>query len=78
MGRLTITLDDNLHRAIKETSARQGRSIGQIIEKSLILCGIKPIESARQLVERARTESGYNEEDAIRLATEETRAHREK
>ena len=78
MGRLTITLDDNLHRAIKETAARQGRSIGQIIEKSLLLCGVKPMESARQLVERARSDSRYNEEDAIRLACEETRARRAK
>jgi len=37
MSRLTITLDDNLHRAIKKTAARQGRSIGQIIEESLQL-----------------------------------------
>jgi hypothetical protein len=76
MSRLTITLDDNLHRAVKETAARQGRSIGQIIEESLKLRGIKPMESARQLVARARSQSRHNEEEAIRLATEETRAHR--
>ncbi len=76
MSRLTITLDDNLHRAIKETAARQGRSIGQIIEESLHLRGIKPMESARQLVARARSQTRYKEEEAIRLAIEETRAHR--
>ncbi len=76
MSRLTITLDDNLHRAIKETAARQGRSIGQIIEESLQLRGIKPMESARQLVARARSQGRYEEKEAIRLAIEETRAHR--
>ena len=76
MSRLTITLDDNLHRAIKETAARQGRSIGQIIEESLQLRGIKSMESARQLVERARSQARHNEEEATRLAIEETRTHR--
>ena len=76
MSRLTITLDDNLHRAIKETAARQGRSIGQIIEESLQLRGIKSMESARQLVERARSQARHNEEEATRLAVEETRTHR--
>ena len=47
MARLTITLDDNLHRAIKETAARQGRSIGQIIAESLQLRGIKSLGNAR-------------------------------
>ena len=76
MGRLTITLDDNLHRAIKETAVRQGRSIGQIIEESLQLRGVKPMDSARQLVERARSQARHNEEEATRLAIEETRIHR--
>lgn len=78
MGRLTITLDDNLHRATKETAARQGRSIRQIIEESLQFRGIKPMETARELVARARGQARYEEEKAIRLAVEETRAHRAK
>ncbi len=76
MSRLTITLDDELHRAVKETAARQGRSIGEIIEESLRLRGIKPMESARQLVARARSHARCDEEEAARLAVEETRAHR--
>lgn len=76
MSRLTITLDDDLHRAIKETAARQGRSIGKIIEESLQLRGIKPMASARQLVARARSQARHNEKEAIRIAIEETRAHR--
>ena len=76
MSRLTITLADELHRAIKEVAARQGRTIGEIIEESLQLRGIKPMESARQLVARARSQARHNEEEATRLAVEETRAHR--
>ena len=37
MARLTITLDDALHQALKEAAARQGRSIGKIIEEGLLL-----------------------------------------
>ena len=40
MARLTITLDDHLHQALKEAAARQGRTIGTIIEESLQLRGI--------------------------------------
>ena len=76
MSRLTITLNDSLHQALKETAARQGRSIGKIIEEGLLLRGIKPVESARQLVARARLQAGLSEEDATRMAVEETRAQR--
>jgi len=40
VSRLTITLDDELHRALKETAARQGRSINAIIEESLRFRGL--------------------------------------
>jgi predicted transcriptional regulator len=76
MSRLTITLDDSLHQALKETAARQGRSIGKIIEEGLLLRGIKPVESARQLVARARLQAGLGDEDANRMAVEETRSQR--
>ncbi|MGD8387547.1 MAG: ribbon-helix-helix protein, CopG family [Desulfobacteraceae bacterium] len=76
MGRLTITLEDDMHRAIKEAAARQGRSIREIIEESLKFRGIKPMESARRLVARARAQAQCSEADATRLAVEETRAQR--
>lgn len=76
MSRLTITLEDSLHQALKETAARQGRSIGKIIEEGLLLRGIKPAESARQLVARARKQARLDEEAAIRLAVKETRGVR--
>jgi predicted transcriptional regulator len=76
MTRLTITLNDDLHRALKEAAARQGRSIGKIIEESLRLRGIKTTENARQIVARARKRAQCGEEDALGLAVDETRAHR--
>jgi predicted transcriptional regulator len=73
MSRLTITLDDDLHQALKETAARQGRSIGKIIEESLVLRGIKSMSHARQLVEQARIRGECSDDEATRLAVEETR-----
>lgn len=78
MSRLTITLDDDLHRALKETAARQGRSIASIIEESLRLRGIKGRESARSLVARARERAQLDPDEALQLAVEETRAARER
>ena len=78
MGRLTITLDDSIHQALREAAARQGRSIGKIIEEGLVLRGIKPIESARQLVARARGNAALNDDEAMKLAVKETRAARKR
>ena len=76
MSRLTITLDDELHHALKETAARQGRSINAIIEESLRLRGIRDRASARTLVERARRQAAMSEESALDLAVSETRTVR--
>lgn len=76
MARLTITLDDSLHQALKEAAARQGRTIGTIIEESLELRGIKPMASARALVAQSKRASYLSEADALDLAVSETLAHR--
>jgi hypothetical protein len=78
VSRLTITLDDSIHQALREAAARQGRSIGKIIEEGLVLRGIKPIESARQLVARARGNAALNDDEAMKLAVKETRAARKR
>lgn len=77
MARLTITLDDTLHQALKEAAARQGRTIGTIIEESLELRGIKPMSSARELVARSKRVSNLTEAEAIELAVAETHAQRQ-
>ena len=73
MSRLTITLDDKLHQALKETAARQRRSIGSIIEESLRLRGIRTCDSAAEIVSRARAASGLSSDEALALAVRETR-----
>ena len=76
MSRLTISLDDAIHQALKEASVRQGRPIGKIIEEGLILRGIKPVSHAGALVAQARAQSKMTEAEALDLSTTETRAHR--
>lgn len=78
MSRLTITLDDDLHRALKETAARQRRSIASIIEESLRLRGIQDQASARALVAQARERAQLDPASALELAVKETRAARKR
>ncbi len=76
MARLTVTLRDDLHRALKEASARRGKTIGQLLEESLDFYGIKSMASAEELVARARDNARMTERDAVALAVAETKAHR--
>ncbi|MDZ7758663.1 MAG: CopG family transcriptional regulator [Desulfovermiculus sp.] len=76
MPRLTITLSEERHRALKEAAVRKRKSIAAIIEESLELSGIKTTEAASDLVARARARSGLDDEGALELALEETRAQR--
>lgn len=78
MSRLTVTLDDDLHRALKVTAVRQGRSIASIIEERLRLRGIQDQKSARSLVDQARKRAQLESDKAMELAAEETRAARKR
>ena len=77
MPRLTIKLSDWTHRALKEAAARQNRSISSIIEESLELRGIRPDDTAEEIVARVRAKSGLSADEAIVLAVEETRRFRD-
>ena len=72
MSRLTVTLDDDLHRALKETAARQGRSIASIIEESLRLRGIQSQASARSSI-RMRPWGWLSRRHVPRASNEVTR-----
>ncbi len=72
MSRLTITLNDDIHQALKETAARQNRSIGSIIEESLELRGFLTYDSAKDIVARVRSKSRLSGDQALELAANET------
>lgn len=77
MPRLTVTLADRTHRALKEAAARQNRSMASIIEESLELRGIQPYDAAIEIVAKAQANSGLTDDDAMTLAIEATRRYRE-
>ena len=76
MPRLTISLTDRTHRALKEAAARQGRSMGSLTEESLELRGILPSDAALEIVARARSSAGLSNGDAMAIAVRETRHYR--
>jgi len=76
MSRLTITLSEERHRALREAAAKRNKTIGQLIEESLEFYGIKTTQSAEQLLARARAQAGLKDDEALPLAVAETRAAR--
>ena len=76
MPRLTITLSDARHRALKQAAARRRMSIAAIIEESLELTGIRDLDLAAALVARARANAGLAADEAAALAERETRPPR--
>lgn len=76
MNRLTITLSETRYRALKEASARRGKSIGQLIDESLEFYGVKTTDEARDIVRRARARSELTDEQAMDLANEQVRQSR--
>lgn len=77
MPRLTISLTDRAHSALKEAATLQNRSMGSIIEESLELRSTQVRDAARKIIAKARAQSGLSDNDAMNLAVKETRLHRE-
>ena len=74
--RLTITLAEDVHRALKEAAAQRGKTMGRLVEESLRHYGIKTTGEAERLVAAARQRAALTEEQACELAVVETRAGR--
>ncbi len=77
MTRLTITLSEPRYRALKETAAQRGKTIGQLVDESLDFYGVKSREDALALVCRARLSSGLDEAQALALALKEVQQTRQ-
>lgn len=67
MPRLTITLSDERHMALKAAAARSQKTIGSIIEESLELYGIKTADHAAELVAKARRNACMEDDMAMEL-----------
>jgi predicted transcriptional regulator len=76
MARLTITLSDERHRALKEAAIRRHTTIGAVIEESLERCGVKTEDEVLRIIEKAQRHATLSEEEALAFAVEETRRAR--
>lgn len=76
MSRITFSLPDDLHRALREQAARRGTTIGELVVESLEACGIRASDDVRELVARARACSDLLDNGALELAVAETRGQR--
>ena len=76
MPRLTISLSEERHRAVKEAAARRGTTITALIDESLDAFGIKSRAEAEAFVARARSRADLSDTEAETLAVDEVRAHR--
>lgn len=76
MTRLTITLSEPRHRALKETAAVRGKTIGQLIDERLDFYGVRSMGDAAELVRRARTANGLSRQQAMDLALDEVQRAR--
>ena len=76
LTRVTVSLSADRYRALKQASARQGKTIRALIEESLEANGIKTQREASELLERARRRAGLSAAEAMKLALRETRAAR--
>ena len=74
--RFTVTLPATRYAALKETAARQGKTMAEIINESLDLYGVKSKAAALDLLEKARQRAALPEDQAMQLAVAETRAQR--
>ena len=78
MARLTITLSDERQKALKETAARSGKTIRELIEESLDAYGVTSASSAAERVAEARGRSRLSPDEALDLAVAETRKERKR
>ena len=76
MSRITLSLPDELHKALKEAAADRGRTIGELVTESIVQYGIKPRRRAAEIVALARRRANLTEAKAMSLAVRETRAAR--
>ena len=77
MPRLTITLSEERHHALKEAAVRRGKTLRELIEESLDFYGIKQTSRAASLVAEARKHAALSEQRALEVAIEETKAERQ-
>lgn len=76
--RLTITLSEARHAALKATATRLGVSIGALIDQSLEAYGVHADDRFERLLQRAKESAGMTEQEATRFALRAVRGVRDR
>lgn len=77
--RLTISLPDDLYRAVKIESATTDQTIGEILANALRAVGFKSADDISAILDRANANANLSEEEALAIGlavTREVRAER--
>ncbi|HKV97736.1 MAG TPA: CopG family transcriptional regulator [Gammaproteobacteria bacterium] len=77
MSRITISITNERHKALKAAAARRGKTIGELVAEGLEAVGIKPENRVAELLAKARARSRLSAAAAEKLAVEETRKARQ-
>ena len=77
MPHLTMNLTERARGAMKEAAAQGERSMNSLIKESPEPRGSRALDTIEEIVANARANSGLSADDAMDLAVEETRRHRE-
>ncbi len=74
--RLTISLPDDLYRAVKIESATTDQTIGEILANALRAVGFKSADDVDAILASARHNANLTEEEALAIGIAATRAVR--
>lgn len=77
MPHQTTGLTDRTRHALESAASRESRSLDSTVEKNPAPGSIPSGSSPRKVIEKARTKSKLNDDDAMSLAVEEVRRLRE-
>ena len=77
MPHLTTSLTERARGAMKEAAAQEERSMNSLIEGSPEPRGSRALDTIEEIVAKTRADSGLSADDAMALAVEETRHHRD-
>ena len=77
VSRPTSSSSDRARRTQKDTVSQPNRAMGAIVGGSVEPRGSRALDAVEEIVARARANSGLSVADAMALAVEETKRHRE-
>ena len=77
MSRLTIDVDDDLLNGLKRRAAYTGRTLSSLVEEALRQKRAALSAEAKAVIAKARQSAELDEDEAMRIAVEETRKVRQ-